>query len=113
VYDRIRADEISDAIQIQITVKFFPEVKMNSVVVKRSIVIGGHKTSVSLEEPFWLGLKEIAGDRQATLSSVVSDIDVGRQEGNLSSAIRLFVLEAARMRAAIAPAAAMSQNAAA
>jgi predicted DNA-binding ribbon-helix-helix protein len=66
---------------------------MKSLVIKRSIVIGGHKTSVSLEEPFWLGLKEIASDRHATLSSVVSGIDTGRQEGNLSSAIRLFVLD--------------------
>jgi len=77
---------------------------MKSLVLKRSIVIGGHKTSVSLEEPFWLGLKEIAGDRHATLSSVISDIDTGRQEGNLSSAIRLFVLESARARGALLPA---------
>jgi predicted DNA-binding ribbon-helix-helix protein len=44
---------------------------MKSLVTKRSIVIGGHKTSVSLEEPFWLGLKDIAHDQRATLSSVV------------------------------------------
>jgi predicted DNA-binding ribbon-helix-helix protein len=66
---------------------------MKSLVTKRSIVIGGHKTSVSLEEPFWKGLKEIAAIRDLTLSEMVSSIDAGRAHGNLSSAIRLFVLD--------------------
>jgi predicted DNA-binding ribbon-helix-helix protein len=66
---------------------------MKSLVIKRSIVIGGHKTSVSLEEPFWKGLKEIAANRDLTLSEIVSSIDSGRAHGNLSSAIRLFVLD--------------------
>jgi predicted DNA-binding ribbon-helix-helix protein len=66
---------------------------MNSPVVKRSIVIAGHKTSVSLEDPFWQGLREIAATRNMTLSEVVASIDTGRHEGNLSSAIRLFVLD--------------------
>jgi predicted DNA-binding ribbon-helix-helix protein len=66
---------------------------MESPVVKRSIVIGGHKTSVSLEDAFWKGLKEIASTRDATLSEMVSAIDTGRAHGNLSSAIRLFVLD--------------------
>jgi predicted DNA-binding ribbon-helix-helix protein len=66
---------------------------MNSPVVKRSIVIAGHKTSVSLEDPFWQGLREIATTRHMTLSEVVASIDTGRHEGNLSSAIRLFVLD--------------------
>jgi predicted DNA-binding ribbon-helix-helix protein len=65
---------------------------MKSTVVKRSIVIGGHKTSVSLEDPFWCALKEIASARDVTLSEVVGTIDKGRQHTNLSSAIRLFVL---------------------
>jgi predicted DNA-binding ribbon-helix-helix protein len=65
---------------------------MKSPVVKRSIVIAGHKTSVSLEDAFWKGLKEIAGTRDITLSDLVSSIDSDRQHGNLSSAIRLFVL---------------------
>lgn len=65
---------------------------MKSKVVKRSIVIAGHKTSVSLEEAFWRGLKEIAVDRRMTLSDLVGAIDAERQHGNLSSAIRLFVL---------------------
>ena len=66
---------------------------MKSPVIKRSIVIAGHKTSVSLEDPFWKGLKEIADDRSLTLSDLVSSIDTDRRHGNLSSAIRLFVLD--------------------
>jgi len=66
---------------------------MKSSVVKRSIVVAGHKTSVSLEDEFWRGLKEIAGGRDVTLSDLVATIDSGRQQGNLSSAIRLFVLD--------------------
>jgi predicted DNA-binding ribbon-helix-helix protein len=67
--------------------------KLKSPVVKRSIVIAGHKTSVSLEDAFWEALKEIAGARNATLSEVVASIDSSRSQGNLSSAIRLFVLD--------------------
>lgn len=65
---------------------------MKSPVVKRSIVIAGHKTSVSLEEAFWRALKEIAGSRGSTLSGLVGTIDSERRQGNLSSALRLFVL---------------------
>jgi predicted DNA-binding ribbon-helix-helix protein len=66
---------------------------MKSPVIKRSIVIAGHKTSVSLEEAFWKGLKEIATSRDLTLSDLVASIDTDRRHGNLSSAIRLFVLD--------------------
>ena len=66
---------------------------MKSPVIKRSIVIAGHKTSVSLEDAFWRGLKEIAIGRDKTLSDLVAEIDTERQHGNLSSAIRLFVLD--------------------
>ena len=66
---------------------------MKSPVVKRSIVLAGHKTSVSLEDAFWRGLKEIAGKRVMSLSDLVGTIDSQRQQGNLSSALRLFVLE--------------------
>ncbi|HTQ82208.1 MAG TPA: ribbon-helix-helix domain-containing protein [Pseudolabrys sp.] len=66
---------------------------MKSPVIKRSIVIAGHKTSVSLEDAFWKGLKDIAGDREMTLSNLVASIDTDRRHGNLSSAIRLFVLD--------------------
>jgi predicted DNA-binding ribbon-helix-helix protein len=65
---------------------------MKSPVAKRSIVVGGHKTSVSLEEAFWSGIKEIAGSRSITMSDLVSEIDRKRDQGNLSSAIRLQVL---------------------
>jgi predicted DNA-binding ribbon-helix-helix protein len=76
------------------------EAAMKSPVVKRSIVIGGHKTSVSLEEAFWDGMKEISRERGKTLSELVSEIDDRRQQGNLSSAIRLFVLDHFRTGAA-------------
>jgi predicted DNA-binding ribbon-helix-helix protein len=72
---------------------------MKSSVVKRSIVIAGHKTSVSIEDAFWNGLKDIAAGRDMTLSGLVGTIDDGRQTGNLSSAIRLFVLNHYRARA--------------
>jgi predicted DNA-binding ribbon-helix-helix protein len=66
---------------------------MKSPVVRRSIIIAGHKTSVSLEEAFWKGLKEIAMGRDLTLSDMVTAIDYERATGNLSSALRLFVLD--------------------
>jgi predicted DNA-binding ribbon-helix-helix protein len=66
---------------------------MKSPVVKRSIVVGGRKTSVSLEEPFWTSMKEISQQLSVTLNELVSEIDTNRQQGNLSSAIRLFVLD--------------------
>jgi predicted DNA-binding ribbon-helix-helix protein len=66
---------------------------MKSLVVKRSIVLDGHKTSVSLEGAFWSELKEIAHFQNMTLSKLVSGIDATRNQGNLSSAIRVFVLE--------------------
>ena len=75
---------------------------MKSPVIKRSIVIAGHKTSVSLEDAFWKGLKEIADDRDITLSDLVSSIDTDRQHGNLSSAIRLFVLDHFRSQTPLA-----------
>jgi predicted DNA-binding ribbon-helix-helix protein len=64
-----------------------------SAVVKRSVVICGHKTSVSLEDAFWGRLKKIADEQSETLSKLVAAIDETRQNGNLSSAIRVFVLE--------------------
>ena len=63
---------------------------MNSTVTKRSVVIAGRKTSISLEDEFWNGLKAIARHQQRTLSAVVGEIDQKRQ-GNLSSAIRVYV----------------------
>jgi predicted DNA-binding ribbon-helix-helix protein len=64
---------------------------VKSLVSKRSVVIAGHKTSVSLEDEFWNSLKEIARERNMTLVELVGAIDADRQNGNLSSAIRLFV----------------------
>jgi predicted DNA-binding ribbon-helix-helix protein len=72
------------------------EAIMQSAIVKRSIVVAGHKTSVSLEDAFWNGLKEIGKNHKMTLSDLVGDIDARRQHGNLSSAIRLFVLDRVR-----------------
>ncbi len=72
---------------------------MKSPVVKRSIVVAGHQTSVSLEEAFWSAMKEISSARDLTLSELVGEIDNRRQQGNLSSAIRLFVLDHFRKRA--------------
>src|ERR1700684_3659881 len=65
---------------------------MNSPVIKRSIVIAGHKTSVSLEDEFWNGLKEIVRELKMTLAELLGGSDGGRPPTNLSSAIRLFVL---------------------
>jgi predicted DNA-binding ribbon-helix-helix protein len=79
---------------------------MKSPVVKRSIVVAGHKTSVSLEEAFWTSMKEISASRDMTLSDMVSEIDKGRAQGNLSSAIRLFVLDYYRSQTIQASAAA-------
>jgi len=63
-----------------------------SAVLKRSDVIEGHKTSISLEDEFWDSFKEIADERGMTVSALVGAIDGGRKHVNLSSAIRLFVL---------------------
>jgi len=72
---------------------------MKSLVVKRSVVFNGHKTSVSLEDAFWSDLKEIARTQRATLSTLIMGIDKGRQQGsNLSSAIRVFVFDQIRAR---------------
>jgi predicted DNA-binding ribbon-helix-helix protein len=65
---------------------------MNTAIVKRSIILSGHKTSISLEDAFWDGLKDIADDRRVSVSSLVHDIDATRGENNLSSAVRQFVL---------------------
>jgi len=66
---------------------------MKSPVVKRSVILAGHKTSVSLEDAFWNALKEIARKRLMTLSELIGTIDSQRQQGNFSSAIRIFALE--------------------
>jgi len=77
---------------------------MKSLVLKRSIVVDGHKTSVSLEDAFWQGLKEIARRRRVTLSELIGDISHRRSENNLSSTLRLFVLEQFREPVSTGPA---------
>jgi predicted DNA-binding ribbon-helix-helix protein len=70
-----------------------------SPALKRSIVIAGHKTSISVEDEFWNSFKEIAGERGMTVAALVGAI--GRKHANLSSAIRLFVLGVYRDQLAI------------
>lgn len=69
---------------------------MKSTVAKRSVVIDGHKTSVSLEEPFWTAVREITQARAMTVSALLQEIDSNRTHANLSSAVRVFVLEYVR-----------------
>ena len=69
---------------------------MKSPIIKRAIMIDGHKTSISLEDAFWSSLKEIAHAEGATVSELVAKIDKTRKQGNLSSAVRLFVLDRVR-----------------
>jgi predicted DNA-binding ribbon-helix-helix protein len=66
---------------------------MKSMIAKRSIMINNHKTSVSLEDEFWTALKEIAQQRNQKLSALIALVDSERTTGNLSSALRLFVLD--------------------
>ena len=82
---------------------------MTSEITKRSIAIHGHETSVSLEHEFWRGVKEIASQRDLTLSQLIHEIGAGRSD-NLSSVVRVYVLEhyqaeglRRRAEAAIAP----------
>lgn len=74
-----------------------------AVVAKRSLSVAGHRTSISLEDAFWRGLREIAAARGMALAALVADIDRGRGTANLSSAIRVHVLEAYRDRATAFP----------
>ena len=73
-----------------------------NALVKRSLRIAGHATSVSLEAAFWHGLQDIAGSRGLSVNALVAAIDASRG-GNLSSAIRLFVLDCARRGELAAP----------
>jgi predicted DNA-binding ribbon-helix-helix protein len=67
--------------------------------VKRSFTIGGHRTSISLEAPFWEALKEIAASRGEPISRIVQLIDATRQpDDGLSSAVRVWILDCVRRR---------------
>ncbi len=72
---------------------------MKSAIVKRSVVIAGQKTSVSLEDKFWAALKELAREQNVPLCELITRINAQRDAGNLSSALRLVVLEHFRERA--------------
>ena len=65
-------------------------------IVKHSLTIAGHRTSISLERVFWDRLRALAAERDLSLAAFVAEIDAGRGEANLSSAIRVFVLNSAR-----------------
>ena len=67
--------------------------------VKRSVVIGWHKTSVSLEQPFWDVVREIAAAEAITVSAVLRRVDAARAQANLSSLVRVYVLQQVRARA--------------
>jgi predicted DNA-binding ribbon-helix-helix protein len=66
--------------------------RMKSMVLKRSVIINGRKTSVTLENAFWLGLKEIAQEKSKAASEMLRSMDAQRSITNLSSAIRLYIL---------------------
>lgn len=67
-------------------------------IVKRSVAIAGHRTSISLEGPFWEELQAIARARGRSAQALIAEIDAGRAGQNLSSAIRVFVLAAVKAR---------------
>lgn len=67
---------------------------MPTTVKKRSVMVGGHRTSISLEQAFWAGLQAMAAREGKTVNQMVSEIDAART-GNLSSAIRVYVLDCA------------------
>ena len=73
-------------------------VYVQSTVIKRSVVIGGRKTSVSLEDAFWRSLKELASAKKMTMSGLIANIEQQKQSSNLSSALRLFVLDSFKSR---------------
>ncbi len=70
---------------------------MPRAISKRSVIVAGHRSSVSLESEFWEELKQLAAGRAMSINDLITEIDKGRT-GNLSSAIRLHVLAALRGR---------------
>ena len=70
---------------------------------KRSIVVSGHATSISMEDAFWNTLGDIAEERKISLSALITQIDQERSTSNLSSAIRLFVLHEMQQKIASIP----------
>ena len=74
---------------------------MKSTIIKHSVVVSRHKTSISLEDAFWRDLRDIARAQGSTISELMKEIEGGRQHRNLSSAVRLFVLEHFRAKSKI------------
>ena len=70
-----------------------PPADRGTAVAKRSLTVAGHRTSISLEDAFWIGLRDIATARAVTVAGLVAEIDRARGAANLSSAIRVFVLD--------------------
>lgn len=70
---------------------------------KRSLAIAGHRTSVSLEEAFWDALKSLAARRAVSVAALVAEVDAGRGDANLSSALRVALLKDALERGDAAP----------
>jgi predicted DNA-binding ribbon-helix-helix protein len=66
---------------------------MKSTAIRHSIMLGERRTSVILEDAFWTGLKEIADLQRVTVSKLIAEIDATRKQSNLSSEIRIFVLQ--------------------
>jgi len=95
---RSRWKNLSSAIRLFVLAHYRSGEQTNSngsrptQVIKRSTMIAGRHTSLSLDEAFWSALKEIAASKQTTIGELIAQIDKGRQFGNLSSAIRVFVL---------------------
>jgi predicted DNA-binding ribbon-helix-helix protein len=83
---------------------------MKSAIAKRSVVLDHHKTSISLEDDFWNGVREIADRKKIKLAELLAQIDAERNHSNLSSAIRVFVLNEMRAQAGLSPARATAQN---
>jgi len=75
-----------------------PQGRKNSSVIKRSVIRNGHKSSISLEDQFWDALREIADQKDIAISTLVAAIDHNRTTSNLSSAIRVYVLDHFRRR---------------
>jgi predicted DNA-binding ribbon-helix-helix protein len=70
-----------------------PGRKLASQNVKRSVVVGGRNTSVGLEDAFWISLKEVAAHQRVTIAALVTRIDAERLHANLSSAVRIYLLD--------------------
>ena len=69
------------------------------MIIKRSVSIRGHATSISIEDRFWERLRILAGERGISPAALIAEVDASRQPGtNLSSAIRLYILEEALER---------------